>query len=524
MHAAIETSTNIVMIKHCMRDELVIYFVIREDFMKVELQHITKTFYGSKALDDVQLMLNSGEINCLVGENGAGKSTIIKVLAGFHEPDSGEIIIDGTSVIFKNPRDSQKNKIAVIHQELMLVPELSVAENIFLGDWPLAKTRLVNRKIMNKKATELLARLGAKIQPTQLVSSLSTGEQQLVEIVKALSKKVELLVLDEPTASLSEVDANHLLNIIKNLRDHNIAILYVSHRLEEVFSIADKITVFRDGKYVGSKNNADVTKDEIVKMMVGHAVLNEQFHHAEHNFGKVALVVKNLTCERVFSNINFELHEGEVLGIAGLVGAGRSEILRAIYGTDHYDSGEIFIYGQNKKFHHPLKAIQNGISLVPEDRKMQGLVLGQSVKNNIVLGNLKRVSRAGFVIEKSVNEISKLFCQKLSIKMESINALVNTLSGGNQQKVVLARSLVMNPKILMLDEPTRGVDIGAREEIHKLIDAAVNQNLAVLVVSSDISELLDISDRVVVLRKGRIIDEYSSDEISKEEVIRLATA
>jgi ribose transport system ATP-binding protein len=492
--------------------------------MKVELQHITKTFFGIKALDDVSLSINGGEINCLVGENGAGKSTIIKIIAGFHEADEGEIKINDKKVHFKNPKDSQSCNISVIHQELMLIPDLTVAENIFLGYWPLSKIKLLDRQKMNRESALLLNKIGAKISPTRLVSALSTGEQQLVEIAKALSKNVELLVLDEPTASLSEVDANKLLDIVRQLKEQGIAVLYVSHRLDEVFSIADKITVYRDGKYVDCKNKSELSKDDVVKMMVGHTVLSAQYRRKRNDIGNVALQVNNITRDKKFTNICFDLHEGEVLGIAGLVGAGRSEILRAIYGQDSYDSGEILIYGEKRKIRHPFNAIKSGISLVPEDRKKQGLVFGQSIRNNIVLGILKEISFKGFIIEKKIDEVAEIYKDKLKIKMNTIANHVNSLSGGNQQKVVLARSLAMKPKILLLDEPTRGVDVGAREEIHRLVDMAVRQKLAVLAVSSDLEELIDISDRIIVLKEGKVIAEYFSDEITKEEVIRLATA
>jgi len=492
--------------------------------MKVELMHITKTFYGAKALDDVQLTINSGEINCLVGENGAGKSTIIKILAGYHTPDCGDIIIDGKKVTFHTPRDSQKCKISVIHQELMLVPEITVAENIFLGDYPRTKLGTVSRKQMNMRAAELLKSLGSTIDPTRITATLSTGEQQIVEIAKALSKDVELLILDEPTASLSVVDSDRLLEIVRELKAKGIAILYVSHKLEEVFSIADKITVFRDGKFIGCENAADMTKDQVVKMMVGYGVSNDKVRHRVNKLGNVALEVKHLTSRKRFKDISFKLHRGEVLGIAGLVGAGRSEILRAIYGLDKFDSGEIIVNGERKKFCHPFDAIRSGLSLVPEDRKLQGLVMEQSVKNNIVLGIMDRIHKLGFVRTKAVDKIANDFREKLSIKTKSIDVPVKSLSGGNQQKVVIARSLAMTPDILILDEPTRGVDVGARKEIHRLIDAAVNQNLAVLIVSSDILELLDLSDRVLVLKDGNIVGHFTSDEISKEEVISLATA
>lgn len=490
--------------------------------MEVILKHITKTFAGTKALENVNLQLAGGEINCLVGENGAGKSTIIKVLAGAHMPDSGEIWIDGKLTVLRSPRESQFNKIAVIHQELLLVPEVSVAENIFLGDWPKGKHGLLDRKAMNEQASLILKRIGANINPTSIVSTLSTGEQQLVEIAKSLSKDIKVLILDEPTASLSEVDANNLLSIVTELKRQGIAILYVSHRLEEVFAIADKITVFRDGKYIDCVSNDGVTKDEIVKMMVGREAGNMDVRQRGNGKGRKALEVRHLTSEGLFRDINFELYEGEVLGLAGLVGAGRTEVLRALYGADRYDSGEVLVYGTKKKFRHPAEAIREGLSLVPEDRKTQGLVLGQSVEHNIQLGILKTISSYGLMKKKMGRSIAVTYQQKLRIKTASLEADVNELSGGNQQKVVLARSLVMNPKILLMDEPTRGVDVGAREEIHMLIDKAVKNHLAVLLVSSDILELLALSDRVVVMKEGTVAGTFEDDRVSKEEVIKLA--
>lgn len=490
--------------------------------MEVILKHITKSFSGTKALDDVELHLKGGEINCLVGENGAGKSTVIKVLAGAHMPDSGEIRIDGQVTVLRNPRESQMNKIAVIHQELLLVPEVSVAENIFLGDWPKGKTRFLDRKGMNERASGILARIGANINPRSIVSFLSTGEQQLVEIAKALSKDIKVLILDEPTASLSEVDANNLLRIVKELKNQGIAVLYVSHRLEEVFAIADKITVFRDGKYIGCVPGQDATKDEIVKMMVGREAGNIEVRHRVKQKGKKVLEVKHLTSRGMFKDISFDLYEGEVVGLAGLVGAGRTEIVRALYGADAYDSGEILVNGERRNFHHPADAIREGISLVPEDRKTQGLVLGQSVEHNIQLGILKKISSYGMVQRKQGRAVVEDYRNKLRIKTVSVETDVNSLSGGNQQKVVLARSLAMDPRILFLDEPTRGVDVGAREEIHKLIDEAVKNRLAVLLVSSDILELLALSDRIVVLREGQIAGKFNDHKVSKEEVIKLA--
>lgn len=492
--------------------------------MDVQLKQITKKFYGTKALDRVELSLKGGEIQCLVGENGAGKSTIIKILAGAYMPDEGEILIDGRKVILRSPRDAQQNKIAVIHQELLLVPEMSVAENIFLGNWPQNLTGFVDKKEMNRMAEDILKRIGTNIRPECRVSSLSTGEQQMVEIAKALSKDIQVLILDEPTASLSEVDANNLIRIVQELKKEGIAILYVSHRLEEVFAIADCITVFRDGKYIGCVKNGEVTKDEVVRMMVGRNAGADKIRERRKTAGTVALEVRNLTRFGKFKNISFQLRTGEVLGIAGLVGAGRTEILRAVFGIDDYDSGQVLVYGKESRFKHPAQAIAQGLSMVPEDRKTQGLILEQSIAYNTVLGILKKIGKKGFISDRKVQQIGEEYKEKLRIKAPTARASAASLSGGNQQKVVLARSLAMKPKILILDEPTRGVDVGAREEIHRLIDSAVEQNLAVLLVSSDILELLSLSDRMIVLKEGEIAGRFNDRNVSKEEVIKLATA
>lgn len=488
--------------------------------MKVRLSNITKSFYGAKALDDIQISLQGGEIHCLVGENGAGKSTLIKILAGHYTPDSGKIFINDVETRFNSPRDSQDNKIAVMHQELMLIPEMTVAENIVLGKWPTGRV-LTDRKEMVNLARETLKRLGSGIDPNVKVSELSTGKQQMVEIARALSQNIEVLIMDEPTAALSDVDAKRLLEIVKSLKEQNIAVLYVSHRLEEVFEIADKITVFRDGKYVGSKPRDQLTKEDIIKMMVGKNVEMGKRRESLPR-GKKVLELKNLTSSK-FEDISFELYEGEILGLAGLVGAGRSEILRAIYGVDKYDSGEIFLYGKKEKVTHPSQAKKRGIALVPEDRKTQGLILMHPVLENLTLTILEKINKFGFVIKRQQGSIAKDYKKKLMIKTASLSNPVMSLSGGNQQKVVLARSLVTEPKILLLDEPTRGVDIGAREEIHRIMDEAVKNKMAVLLVSSDLMELIAVSDRLVVLKEGKIKGKFSNNLASKEEVLHLAT-
>jgi len=484
----------------------------------VELTNISKAFYGVQALSNVQLSLRPGEVNCLVGENGAGKSTLIKILAGEYIPDSGTIELDSVAKKFYSPRDSQKSKIAVMHQELMLVPELTVAENIVLGKWP-KRAMLTDRKRMKTLAAELLEKLGSSIDPDAKVSELSTGQQQMVEVARALSQNIEVLIMDEPTAALSDADSKILLNIVRTLRSQGMAILYVSHRLEEVFEIADRITVFRDGKFVGCEARSALSPDEIVRMMVGRDV-NVSKHKREVRAGEKVLEVKNL-CGKNFNNISFDLHEGEVLGLAGLVGAGRTEILRAIFGEDRLHSGEIKVFGKARAIKHPRAAMGMGLSLVPEDRKTQGLSLDHSVRENITIAVLKRFSRGGIVRAKLQEGAANEYKDRLRIKTASLSTMVTYLSGGNQQKVVLARSLITNPKILLLDEPTRGVDVGAREEIHKIIEEAVKDKMAILLVCSDLIELMALSDRLIVLKEGSIT-KVSDNDMSKEEVLKFA--
>lgn len=491
--------------------------------MKVEIKGVSKSFGGTKALQNVQLSMESGMVNCLVGENGAGKSTIIKILAGDYFPDEGDILIDGKKVEFKNPKDSQNARIAVMHQELLLIPYMSVAENIVLGRWPKANTAFISKKEMRRIANENLGQLGAKIDPDALVSTLSTGEQQMVEIARALSQDAKLLIMDEPTAALSEVDSQRLLGIVETLKERGIAILYVSHRLEEVVKIADVITVFRDGQYVDCKPGTELEMKDIVRMMVGHEVAQKEKRDVSKTRGKKVMELKDCSSYGHFENISFDLYEGEVLGLAGLVGAGRSEIVRAIYGLDKFDEGTITINSSAKKIKAPVNAKAAGIAFVPEDRKTQGLVLIRSVKDNIALTILKKISKFGFINNKLLNKVAGEYEKKLRIKTASLDSPVESLSGGNQQKVAIARALAIQPKILLLDEPTRGVDVGARDEIHKLIDMAVKEKLAVLVISSDLVELLDISDRIVVLKEGKITGTFDNTSISKEEVLHLAT-
>lgn len=487
----------------------------------LKVQNVSKSFRGVYALRDVSFTIRGGQINCLVGENGAGKSTIIKVLAGYHKPDEGQILINDEVVVFNNPRDSKKCGISVIHQELLLVPHLSVAENISLGQWPMNGRKTVDWKEMNERARKSLAMLGANIDPDAIVSSLSTGEQQLVEIARSLSMKTDVLILDEPTASLSETEVQRLLKIVKSLRDQGLAILYVSHRLEEVFELADMITVFRDGQMVQSDTKQQITPNNVVRLMVGRDVSLERTRQVKR--GEKVLDVKGLSRGNAVKNISFNLRRGEILGLAGLVGAGRTEILRLLFGVDKKDSGQIMIDGKKVEIDSCLDAIGHGIALVPEDRKNQGLVLSGSVKENVALSILNRVKRFGWISQKQEKQVVQDYKDKLRIKTPSLDTSVLSLSGGNQQKVVLARWLATNPKILLLDEPTRGVDVGARAEIQNLIETLVSQGLAIIIVSSDIMELLAMSDRVIVIKEGRAVAELDGDNVTKEEVLKYAT-
>ncbi|PLR76704.1 D-xylose ABC transporter ATP-binding protein [Bacillus sp. V3-13] len=487
----------------------------------MELENISKAFQGVQALSDVSLKIHGGQIHCLVGENGAGKSTMIKILAGYYKPDQGEITIDGHQVSFSSPRDSKNHGISVIHQELLLVPHLTVAENISLGDWPKNNRKMINWKNMKKRAEDALNKLGANVDPEAKVSSLSTGEQQLVEIARSLSMETKVLILDEPTASLSESETQRLLQLVKNLRNKGLAILYVSHRLEEVFELADMITVFRDGKLVASAAKKEITPNNVVRLMVGRDVSLERTRAVKH--GKKVLEVRNLKRSGAVEDVSFDLHEGEILGLGGLVGSGRTEIFRCLFGVDPIDSGDIIINGKETQIKSAMDAINLGIGFVPEDRKTQGLVLSGSVKDNASLSILNRIKKFGWINKQREKEIVQSYKEQLRIKTPTLDTSVISLSGGNQQKVVLARWLATNPKILLLDEPTRGVDVGARAEIQSMIENLVSKGLAIIIISSDLMELLALSDRILVIREGRNVAELTGDKITKEEVLKYAT-
>ncbi|MDG4850343.1 sugar ABC transporter ATP-binding protein [Peribacillus frigoritolerans] len=486
-----------------------------------EVKGVVKKFKGTIALQNAYLKLEGGRVQCLVGANGAGKSTIIKIIAGYYQPDQGHLLIDNKPVVFNNPRDSKNHGVSIIHQELLLVPHLTVAENMLLGEWPKSTNRLIDWKDITKKAKEALDMLGTNISPNTLVKHLSTGEQQLVEIARALTRETKVLILDEPTASLSEGETQQLLTIIRSLRDKGMAIMYVSHRLDEVFDIGDDITVFRDGQYVGSAEKKDLTQDEVVRMMVGRDVSLERKRVGE--IGEEVLQVKGIKLHSKLKDVSFNLHKGEILGLAGLVGSGRTETLNCLFGIDQPKEGDIYLNGQKVQIKAPGDAIKLGIGMVPEDRKVAGLNLTGSVKENASISIIRKLSKWSLINQSKESELVEQYKKELRIKTPDIDTPVSSLSGGNQQKVILARWLATHPKILLLDEPTRGVDVGARTEIQEMIESLVTKGMSIIMVSSDIAELLAMSDRVIVYREGKTVAELKGNGVTKEEVLKYAT-
>jgi len=483
----------------------------------LEMKNIHKRFPGVYALKDINFELRKGEVHALLGENGAGKSTLIKILAGIYTAEEGEVRLHGKREDIRSVADSQRHGISVIHQELCLVPGLTIADNIFLGR-ELAKGQFIQDENENVKAAELMATLGLELPPNTKVSALSVAQQQMVEIAKALSVDADILVMDEPTAALTERETVLLYQVIRRLQAEGISIIYISHRMEELFTITDRVTVMRDGEYIGTRVTAETTKNELIAMMVGRE-LTDLYKRNTAEPGEIVLEVKGLCRRKALDNISFAVRKGEILGIAGLVGAGRSETARCLFGVDPYDSGEIRVEGKPVQIKSVRDAMDIGIALVPEDRKEEGLVLIRSISYNITLAVLDELKKAG----KNENELVDRYIQALSIKTPGNDQVVNNLSGGNQQKVVIAKWLAAGPKVLILDEPTRGVDVGARVEIYGIMSDLARQGVAVIMISSDLPEVINMSDRVLVMAQGRIAGELCGDEITQESVMEYAT-
>jgi len=488
----------------------------------LEMNAITKTYPGVRALDEVTFHVREGEVHALVGENGAGKSTLMKILAGAEQADHGEIRLGGQPVQIPSPLRAMELGISIIYQEFNLVPYLSVAENIFLGREPRLPLGFIKWSQMVSEAQAILQRLGTNLNPRATVQSLSVAQQQMVEIAKAISVRAKIIAMDEPSATLTEHELENLFNLIRSLKEQGVSIIYISHRLEEIFEIADRVTVLRDGQVVGTNHVHEVDRQAIIRMMVGRE-LKEKFPKRPVEFGPEALRVEHLSRDGVLHDISFSVRRGEILGIAGLVGAGRTELARAIFGADRRDSGAIYVHGQWVRIRHPAEAIKHGLGLMTEDRKLQGLILGMVVRENNTLANLRAVSTLGFVNRRAEARATQGYVESLSIRTPSIEQVVRNLSGGNQQKVVLAKWLFTNSDILIFDEPTRGIDVGAKVEIYELMNELVAQGKAILMISSELPEVLGLSDRILVMHDGAVAGILNREEASQEKIMHLAT-
>ena len=486
----------------------------------LEAHQISKTFPGVKALDHVDLKLKRGEVLALVGENGAGKSTLTKILSGIHRanPESEHIVLDGERVEFKNSNEAKSHGLVTIYQELSLVPGLTVAENIFLGNLPRTRARLIDWKTLNERAREIMGELGLEVEPDEIVGNLSISRQQMVEIARALSQGTKVIIFDEPTSSLTENEKDILFENIRRLQAKGVAIIYITHKMDEVFEITDRIEVLRDGKNSGGLVTKEAKLDDIIQLMIGR-VVDDYFHKNEAEKGKEVLKVDGLTKQGLFEDISFTVSQGEVVGLYGLVGAGRSEVAETIFGARPLDSGTIYLNGEPIRIRSTKDAVTHGMGFVPEDRKQQGLILQMTCRDNTSIAKLPWINTAGFVDRSQEKSIFEDFKGKLSISTPSPLQRVVKLSGGNQQKIVIAKWMSLNPKLLILDEPTRGIDVGSKAEIHKLIARLAEAGIAILVISSEMPEIMGVSDRIIAMREGRVTGTFEGDAITEENLI-----
>ena len=484
------------------------------------LKNITKEFPGVKALDDVTINIERGTIHGLVGENGAGKSTLIKVLAGIYQPNKGEIILDGKPCRFNSPIEARRAGISVVHQEIKLAEPLSVAENMFLGNVQL-KNGLVDWKGMRRRAREIVEDLGMDIDINAQVSSLTVAKKQIVEIMHAINNNSRILIMDEPSAVLTDRELEVMFRIVKQLRDKGITIIYISHRLDEIFGLCSNVSVLRDGCHIDTIPVASIDRQGLINMMVGRE-MGQEYPKEVGNVGGTILEVKNLS-RGILQDISFEVKSGEVFGISGLVGAGRTELARAILGIDKPESGEVYVRGKKVHYRTFADAIRDGLGLIPEDRKLQGLVQIMSVKRNTTLVNMKRVLRAGVISSSLEEKLSKEYADKLHVVTPSMETEVQYLSGGNQQKVVIAKWLFQNSEILFLDEPTRGIDVGAKAEIYRLINQMVKEGKTIIMISSEMPELLGMCDRIMVMHEGHKMGELNAAEATQEKIMALCS-
>ena len=487
----------------------------------LEARGIEKRFGGVAALRGVDLELRAGEVNALVGENGAGKSTMVKVLAGIHQPDAGTIRIAGEEHVIAGPQDSRAHGIAVVHQEPVLFPQLTVAENIYLENPPLTGTGNVDWRLMYREAQEKLDSFGVPLSARRLVEGLSAAEQQLVELARALTFNARVLVLDEATASLSANEVTRLFTLVESLKQQGVALMFVGHRLEEVFHLADRITVFRDGALVTTSPASEATVDDVIRWMVGRQ-LDALYPKVEAEIGGPVLEVEGLTRRGEFEDVTFQLRRGEILGFAGLVGAGRTEIARAIFGIDRLDAGTVRIDGAPIVPRSPEQMMEAGIALVPEDRHGQGLVLDLPITPNISLPVLRSLARGGVLDRDAEERLAREYAERLQIKASGLDQIVSSLSGGNQQKVVIAKWLVTRPKIIILDDPTRGIDVGTKAEVHRLMSSLAAEGLAIILISNELDEVKAMSDRLLVFSRGRLAAQFDHPPFDEEKVMAAA--
>ncbi|HET6672840.1 MAG TPA: sugar ABC transporter ATP-binding protein [Agromyces sp.] len=487
----------------------------------LRMTNISKSFPGVKALQDVELEVRAGEVHAIVGENGAGKSTLMKILAGFYQPDEGEIEVDGVRVGHWNPREARDRGIGMIYQELNLVPDLTVAENISLGGMP-RRGPFVDHRAVTQRAKDVLGELQADIDPASRLGNLSISQQQLVEIAKVMADKPSIVVFDEPTSSLGEKETRVLFDVIDRMRRAGIAVIYISHRLQEVMEIGDRVTVLRDGRHIETRDVAGVTPDHMVRLMVGRD-LNEMFPKLDLEPGERVLAVRGISREGQFADVTLDVRAHEIVGLAGLVGSGRTEVARAIFGLDPIDAGEIELRGEVIRVRNARKGRSAGIALVPEDRKGQGIIPGLSVRENFTLPVIQRIAQGVVIFARRERAIVRSLVDRLKVNPPQIERPLNAFSGGNQQKVVLGKWLLAKPDLLILDEPTRGVDVGAKADIHEIIGEFARDGGGVLMISSELPELLAVCDRIFVLHEGLLVDEIARADATEEGVMRAAT-
>lgn len=489
----------------------------------LKMEGVSKSFPGVKALDNVSLMAYGGEVTALMGENGAGKSTLMKILSGVYKKDEGKIFIEGIETEVKGIKSAEEAGITIIHQELSVLNNLTVSENIFLGNEKHNKfTGRINKKLLDERSRMFLEQIGCDIDPNRLVGTLNVGEKQMLEIAKALTKNARIIIMDEPTTALTDVETENLFKVIENLRKKGIAIIYISHRMEEIFKICHRVEVLRDGKYAGSANIKDIDNDKLISMMVGRTI-EDQFPYRVVEKGDLALEVKDLSCKEGVKNASFTLRKGEILGVAGLMGSGRTELAKTIFGEYKKTSGEIKLNGSHINIGCIDDAISKGICYLSEDRKKEGCILGMPVGENMTLCNLKKYENNFKVInKKEETKDIEYYIKKINIKTPSKDQIIKNLSGGNQQKVILAKWLMLSPEVLIIDEPTRGIDVGAKKEIYELLNELKASGKAIIMISSDLPEVLGISDRIMVMSEGRISGELSREEANQESIMKLA--